>query len=382
MKKNVSYYSSGIMFVPHGRDRYASDPSAIGIRRGVEPIEKGVVELNFYAPQASLVEVRVNPEDSKEMFVREENGWWKKRLEGLRPGYQPLQFFVDSVECINPYAPIGFGANRAGNFAEIPGEEDALDLVKDVPHGSVRSEIYYSPYTKSYRNCMVYTPPGYDNTQESYPVLFLQHGGGENENCWIWQGKINNIMDNLIAQKDAVPCIIVMNSGYAYREDPKEDLFDQGNIGKLLVEDCLPFIESKFRIRTGRENRAIAGLSMGSFQTNATVHDYPQAFGWAGIFSGNLFVQPELPTHDGKPRFKPSGIVDTTIFHDKELVRSMKLIFIGVGEQEDNYERNREDVKLLQEDGAENLIFFSTPGYHEWRVWRKCAIAFLQKIFQ
>jgi len=166
---------------------------------------------------------------------------------------------------------------------EIPDDQLSFYLPKDVPHGEVRQHFYYSKTTKTTRKCLVYTPPGYDkNVQEKYPVLYLQHGAGESELGWTMQGKVNFIMDNLIAEGKAKPFIIVMDNGYAPRPGAENQFNPGGNdnlFADLVTKELIPMIDAGYRTLSDQKNRAIAGLSMGAMQAVHIGFDHPELFG-------------------------------------------------------------------------------------------------------
>jgi len=182
------------------------------IQPGVVYHENGDVTLNFYAPNAS--EVKVAVVFQKYDMVAETPGFWTLTLHDLREGFHPIRFYTDGSENINPMAPIGYGGSRITNYIDVPEKgNDFLDI-KDVPHGAVTREFYKSSVTGEFESCLVYTPPEYHlNPEKHYPVVYLQHGAGENETSWVYQGKINFMTDNLLAENKAVPFIIVMNAG-------------------------------------------------------------------------------------------------------------------------------------------------------------------------
>ena len=277
-------------------------------------------------------------------------------------------------------APIGFGASRPINYADIPQPEEDFYLCKDVPHGSVVQEYYYSATTGTMKSCLVYTPAGYmKETSGEYPVLYLQHGHGENEQCWVHQGRVNFIMDNLIAAGKAEPCIVVMNNGMVQKNENGVRVLDQTRIERLLLEDCIPFIESHYRVRTDKWSRAMAGLSMGSMQTSIVTMKHPDMFGYAGVFSG--FVGPF-----NKANAENSYI---QLLDDREkFTQSFRVFFRACGDEDlVALERFEADRALFEEKGlapAENSVHVEKmyPGEHEWNVWRMCLRDFAQYLFR
>ncbi len=348
----------------------------IHIPQGVEVISDTHFRVNFHAPTANEVALRTFT--GKLPLERQENGVWTTELEIGQGGMRPLFFLVDGVSVLNPMAPIGFGASVATNIADLPQAGEDFYYLKDVPHGAVSREYYRSSVTGRYESCLVYTPPGYMNGgAEQYPVLYLQHGHGENEQCWVYQGKVNFIMDNLIAQQKARPCIIVMNNGMVQQYTDEGRHVNALQLEHLLVKDCIPFIEKTYRVKTDRQNRAMAGLSMGSMQTSMTTLANPELFAWAGVFSG--FVQP-LPSI-AKEREYLSALDDAQKFCD-----DFRLFFRAIGTADPFLNMFEQDSLLMEQKGlspdqCSAHIIRTYPGSHDWNVWRRCVRDFLSMLF-
>ena len=270
----------------------------------------------------------------------------------------------------NPLGRVAYGGHKTANFVDIP-EEDDFYALKDVPHGTVRMEHFPSATTGRTRNCWVYTPPMYDTEPErKYPVLYLQHGGGETETGWIWQGRMNYILDNMLANGECEPFLVVMNSLYCV-DTRTENEFLSGDFDSMLINDCIPFIESRFRVKAGNENRAMAGLSMGSYQTTMTTLRHLGYFPYIGIFSGAL-LRRWYCDFDYYELFK-----DPEAFNQK-----VRLFFFGYGEQEARIvDGLLPDLQKFKESGL-RFDTYTCPGYHEWTVWRKCLRAFAGRIFK
>lgn len=345
---------------------------------GIMMLEGGKMRLNFMAGTARSVTAQVHRKDYE--LEKGEDGLWTAVADGGDGGFCPVTFFVDGVEVLNPLAPIGFGASRPINYADIPQEDGDFFACRDVPHGSVTQEFYNSGTTGTVKSCLVYTPAGYmKDSSGEYPVLYLQHGHGENEQCWVHQGRANFILDNLIAQGKMTPCIVVMNNGMVQKEQDGLRVLDYNLLGTVLIEDCIPFIESRYRVRTGKWNRAMAGLSMGSWQTSQTTLAHPDEFGYAGVFSG--FVGPRI----GCPIY-PDYLKE---LDDKEkFQRDFKVFFRACGvDDEVAIEAFRADSAMFAEKGlapdqCPSHIEVTYPGEHEWNVWRKCLRDFAQLIFR
>ena len=344
---------------------------------GVQYLDDGVVRLTMDAgKEASRVEVMVD----KELFPLEksDNGLWHVDLKTDHKGFRPIRFFVDGAKALNPLMPVGFGSAAMMNVLEIP--DESFFWMRDVPHGAVTENYYYSGVTGNYKSCMVYTPPGYmRDTSGEYPVLYLQHGHGENERCWVYQGKCNFIMDNLLAEGLAVPCIIVMNSGMVQVGRNGERRIEPKCIEDLLLKDCIPFIERTYRVKTDKFSRAMAGLSMGSMQTSFVTMKNPDMFGYAGVFSG--FVS---PLED----ILPDGTHLSALDDQVKFSADYKVFFRACGTEDESVMiKFKSDSQMFADKGlspeqCSSHIIKYYPGNHEWNVWRMCLRDFLQLIFR
>lgn len=342
---------------------------------GLDFPDEAHFRLTFHAPNAQSVTVRRIMEELP--LTREEDGLWRITLPIGDGGLIPVSFQVDGNLVINPMLPIGFGASTPGNMVELPQKADFFHL-KAVPHGAVSHHYFPSSVTGRTESCLVYTPPGYDSDGKAYPVLYLQHGHGENEGCWFHQGKINFIADNLLAEGAMVPCIIVMNNGMVQKRYEDGSIWvDMTALPELLVKDCVPYIESRFRVLPGRENRAVAGLSMGSMHASIVSLSHPELFAWAGIFSG--FVQP-LPLIDADGSYLKT-------LDERTVTDSFRLFFRAIGEEDVFMHFFRSDREFLAEKGLSPdrwsaHVEMLYPGNHEWNVWRLCARDFLKLVFK
>ena len=339
---------------------------------GIRVLDFGKAEFNYYAPDAERVSVKgwggTMPQEYA--LEKKEDGYWQAVADDIQAGFHYCDFYVDGVRTVNPLAPVGYGSFRVCNFFEMPSEEDAFWLLQDVPHGTVQMCLYPCTMTGKTRVAWVYTPPKYDEEPDRrYPVLYLQHGGGENESGWIWQGKVNYMADNLIHEGRIAEMIIVMNDGYAFHPDGSGNPA-MGDIDEVLVEDCIPFIDRKFRTIPDRHHRAMAGLSMGAMQSNMGVFRNPEYFANAGMFSGGF--------HPKGDRYDL-----TEVFSDPEKFNELfDVCFIASGEQEQPMcDELREMVKEQNALGV-HTHFYSCPGYHEWETWRNAAKHFMELLFR
>ncbi|HEX3075598.1 MAG TPA: alpha/beta hydrolase-fold protein [Lachnospiraceae bacterium] len=339
------------------------------IHRGVEILSQGKVQFWFFAPKAERVEVNVFGMDPFSLEpAQDEEGYWTGTLSDVIPGMHYHYYYVNGIQVVNPIAPLGYGCFQAINYFEMPEPDFPEYLLSNGDHGTIHMNYYRSTQTGRDKLCYVYTPPEYDECKEKcYPVLYLQHGGGENEIGWIWQGKIANIADNLIRQGRMKPMIIVMNTGYAFRPDGTSHPA-LGSFPEELAMDCIPFIDSTYRTLPDREYRAMAGLSMGGMQTQRIVFHNPELFAWAGIFSGGLTIKSKEDDY-------------SDILYDKDKFNErFKLLFVGCGTKDGLYEETRKNVDEVLSHKIP-LAIFEEEGDHDWTFWRHCVAAFLPKLF-
>ena len=262
---------------------------------------------------------------------------------------------------------------------EIPETEPGTDYYrpKNVPRGQVRENWYFSNITGKWRRCFVYTPAEYEtNIDKKYPVLYLQHGMGEDETGWSRQGFMNFIMDNLIAEGKAVPMLVVMDSGnieVSFNRNSGMSRDEYGaNFTPILLTEIIPFIESKFRALTDRENRAMAGLSWGGFQTFNTTLTNLDKFSYIGGFSGA-----------GSINLDQIGSAYNGVFaNPASFNQRVHLLFMGIGSEE-RPERTKSLADGLKTAGISNVIYYESPGTaHEWLTWRRCLYEFAPRLFK
>jgi enterochelin esterase-like enzyme len=330
------------------------------------------------APEASGIQVDLG---GRHDMVKDDQGVWTTTTGPLPPGFHYYSLVVDGVRVSDPASESFFGTGRMSSALEIP--EPGIDFyaMRDVPQGDMRYRYYPSEVTNSWRKANIYTPPGYnENTDLHYPVLYLWHGGGEDERGWAQQGRTDIILNNLIASGDAVPMIIVIGNGNAGQargtsgyNQAAMDLFRME-----LVDNLMPFIEKNFRVLKGPENTAIAGLSMGGGQSFYTGLQNTGIFGSVGIFSTGLFGG--IGSQSGGT-FDPESVVPGILTDSEAFNRRLRLFYISVGEQDGRIEATRRLVDTFHASGLE--VEFSTfPGDHVWQVWRKSLHDFASRLFR
>ncbi len=329
---------------------------------------EGRVKFRIVAPEA--ISVGCTFRDSSE-FVKGEDGAWYGYTRPLDEGFHYYMLNIHGAEVPDPNSTYFFGANRWGSGVEVPAHDREFYANKnDVPHGQMREVLFFSKSTDTTRRAFVYTPPGYDQAPETrYPVLYLQHGWGENEYGWGVQGHANLIMDNLIAEGKARPFIIVMTYGMT-NETQFGGLreFKVEPFQTVLVDELIPFIDSNFRTLTDQPSRAMAGLSMGSMETKQITLNNLDKFSHIGLFSGATISMGDVENTPG--------------FQDQ-----VKLLFVSYGSKELGSGRRRggdpeATTEALKEAGVNAHFYVSPETAHEWQSWRRSLREFAPKLFQ
>jgi enterochelin esterase family protein len=336
------------------------------------------------APDAQKIQLQL---DKKYDMVKDIEGYWTLTTDPQVPGFHYYFMFIDGVQVSDPASEAYFGWGRMSSGIEIPEKGVEYYTIKNVPHGDLRSKWYYSNTTGKWRRAVIYCPPGYDNDiTMRYPVLYLQHGAGEDERGWGVQGKVDIIMDNLIAEGKSKPMIIVMDKGYADRAGAEAP--DRGSargshppegpsaFEEVIIKDLIPFIDVTFRTITDRDHRAMAGLSMGGMQTMQITLSNPDKFAYIGGFSGaGRFSGPGL---DVKNDY--NGIfADSAAFNKK-----VKLLWIGIGTNEGkNMYKAVNGFHLDLLTAGIKHVYYESPGTdHEWLTWRRDLYDFAPRLFK
>lgn len=326
------------------------------------------VEFKLYAPDAETVRVEFSKLYDME---KDAEGNWSVISDPRIPGLHYYWYIIDGIRMSDPFSEAYY--NDRGQFMsgiEVP--EDGVDFysMKDVPHGDIRTERYFSGTTNSWRQLNVYTPPGYDKSPEKkYPVLYLQHGGGENEWGWVIQGRTDIIMDNLIAEGNTTPMIVVMSFGHVGREINAGGGYTVEAMEAFrheMINDVIPFIEKKYRAIADRRSRALAGLSMGGGQSFYTGLQNLDVFSSVGTFSSGIFggISEAGPSFDAE-REIPGILSDSRSFNNK-----LDVFYISVGEQDPRLEATKRAVDIFRTNGLE-VLHSTYPGGHDFQVFRK-----------
>jgi enterochelin esterase-like enzyme len=362
-----------------------SRPASTNIGNAQYPRIHPDLRLSFRlrAPEAKKVQVVGNfglGKGGPWEMAKGEGGVWTVTTPPVVPGFHYYTIAVDGVPMNDPASDSFFGTGKPTSGIDVP--EKGVDFydARDVPHGEVRSRWYKSKVTGQIRHVLVYTPPGYDaDPQKRYPVLYLQHGGGEDETGWSKQGHANFILDNLIAAGKAVPMVVVMEKGYAVKPgaapEPKGKGpgFGGGVFEEVVLKDVVPLIDATYRTLPDRDHRAVAGLSMGAGQALRIGLMHPDTFCAVGAFSGVGKVDPKT-AYDGI-------FADPAAFDKK-----VDLLYLHAGTVSLDagiHERAESLSKALQEAGAKNVVFRDAKGFaHEWQTWRYALHDFAPRLFQ
>ena len=367
---------------------------------------EGRVRTSISAPEALKVQIDIG--GKKYDLKKDDKGVWTGESDPQDVGFHYYQLNVDGASVPDPGSLYYFGASRWGSGIEIPSKDQDFFALKNVPHGQLRETHYFSKTSNSNRRVYIYTPPGYDKDSKKYPVLYLQHGMGEDETGWGSQGYAGLIMDNLIAEGKATPFIIVMeNSGGAPRGPrpagaqgpggpgqgapsaapgqgapqgapgqgapagaprmgaggPGGGMNMAGQFERILFDDLIPYIESNFRVIADQEHRAMAGLSMGGMQTRSIVIANPEKFSYVGMFSSGTF--------------SPSEVKDIDAFKKKG-----KLVFMSFGGKEGGAARIPAAAEEWNKIGIKGVSYVSPETAHEWHSWRRSLHEFAPLIFK
>lgn len=349
------------------------------------------VAFRVVAPDAQKVQVRLGGAHD---MTRAPDGAWMVTIPPQVIGFHYYSIVVDGAVIADPATRTFFGSGWDNSGIEIPEADAAYYSAKDVPHGEVRQRWYFSKVTGKWRRCFVYTPPDYDTGKARYPVLYLLHGWGENEQGWHTQGHADFILDNLIAEKKAKPMIIVMDNLNAAKPGESATIFSarwlwptppagtpagRGGLAgftgatftEMMLTDLIPMIEKTYRVLPRRENRAMAGLSMGGMQTFMTTLANLDKFTYIGGFSGSS---------GGRGGFDPKTS-NNGVFADAETFnKKVKVLFLGIGSVEGPGTKNFSEA--LTKAGIKNVYFESAGTAHEWLTWRRCLNDFAPRLFK
>src|SRR5580698_7031774 len=354
----------------------------------------GRVQIRVKAPDATKVRLNFWSGPKVDM-EKQQDGFWTVTTAPLVPGFHYYTLIIDGAEVSDPNTHAFFGGGKPASGVEVPEPGSTYYSAQDVPHGQVREVWYSSKVTGTWRHALVYLPPNYDaQTKERYPVLYLQHGAGEDETGWVRQGHANFILDNLIASGSCKPMIAVMAYGYARRAgQTAPDLtgkpFGSPEMLKAMqdmaaafeddvTEVLIPYVDTTFRTLPDRDHRAMAGLSMGGMQTFQVTLNHLDLFSYIGGFSGagNPFLTGAK--FDVKTAYN-GALADPSAF-----AKRVHLLWIGVGTNEpERMKSGLESLHTSLDAGGVKHVFYESPGTdHEWQTWRRDLKDFAPRLFQ
>jgi enterochelin esterase family protein len=357
------------------------------------------ITFRIFAPKAEAV--RLSAGDIPGMgqgreLKRDEQGIWEITIGPIDPGTYRYNFNVGGMSVIDPRNPsISESNTNVWSMVHVPGSE--MQDTKNVPRGAVSAITYYSTALSKFRRMHVYTPPGYEAGKGRYPVFYLLHGAGDCDEAWSSVGRAGFILDNLIAAGKAKPMVIVMPAGHTQRNFrmtpptpgalPPPDEFVQD-----FVTDVMPYIEKNFRVRTDRNSRAIAGLSMGGSQTLNIALPNLEKFAYVGVYSSgllNAFLRaPQAgaprPAPDAIPAISPTGEAwvkqHQAKLSDANLKKGLKLLWLATGKEDFLLGTTKATIDLLKKQGFEP-VYKETPGGHTWINWRNYLTEFAPQLF-
>jgi enterochelin esterase family protein len=348
----------------------------------------GRVTFRLQAPKAAGVTVRWGVQvdiGDPVALAKDADGLWSVTVGPFAPEFYGYTFNVDGMRLVDPCHPeVKRDGAKLESMLLVPGQGADLYAVKDVPHGTLSQVWFQSATAKLTRRMQVYTPPGYEDGRGKYPVLYLLHGGGGDETEWNNQGRVSEILDNLIAQGKARPMIVVMPNGHAnrtaalgaiaapipapasaYTMAPGQMRAAVGLFEQSLVKDIIPYVEKHYRVTADRDHRAIAGLSMGGGHTVRTTLDNPEMFAYIGVFS--------------------AGTRDVTEAVEKQFARlkaNAKLYYVGCGKADTlAYDNTRTLIEVLKKVGVK-YNYRETAHGHWWGAWRVYLAEFAPELFR
>lgn len=374
--KNDLYLFSQFLFKPVDQSLFSKFtvlgmPASTNVRAAgypqILPDHRVIFRIN--APEAQKVQVDLG---RKYDMVKGNAGVWEATTDSIGEGFHYYSLLIDGVVVADPASEAFYGMGRMASGIEIPFAGGSYYALRDVPHGEIRMKRYYSETLNTWRRFFIYTPPGYDqNSTKKYPVLYLLHGGGEDERGWAMQGKTDLILDNLIADSKAKPMLIVMMDG-----NVSSGRFNEQSLRAFEAElktSVIPFVESNYRAESGSAGRALAGLSLGGIQTLYAGIKNTSMFSYLGVFSSGWFAGQNEIT-DPQYKFIAENI--------SSINSNLKSLWIAMGGKEDIAYNNCKTMMSKFDDLKIKYTYSEYPGGHTWPVWRNNLYNFAQVLFK
>ena len=379
--KNGLYMFSQFLFKPVDVSKFSSytvlgTPASTNVRSAKYPqlLPDNRVVFRIKAPEAQKVQIDLG---RKYDMIQDTGGYWTVTTDIISEGFHYYSLLIDGVALADPSSQTYYGTGRMASGIEIPAKGDDFYAVKEVPHGDIRIKKYYSTVTRSWRDMYIYTPPGYDaNANEKYPVLYILHGGGEDQTGWATQGKTDLILDNLIADKKATPMLIVMPDanigmgGFTSEGIENSERMFESEMKQVII----PFVEKNYRVLTEAKNRALAGLSMGGLHTLYTGINNTDLFAHLGVFSSG-WIKPMLDKQADKQ-------YDYMQKNTAAINSHLKTFWIAMGGKEDIAYNNCQIMLAKLDALGIKHTYYEYPGGHTWPVWRKDLYEFAPLLFK
>jgi enterochelin esterase-like enzyme len=343
------------------------------IRGGKYPqiMPDGSAVFRVTAPDAQKVQLDLA---KKYDMVKNSEGVWEIKTDSLTEGFHYYSLLIDGFAVADPSSETFYGMGRMASGIEVPFSGDDYYTVKDVPHGEIAIKRYFSTAFNTWRQFYIYKPAGYDvNTDQKYPVLYILHGGGEDERGWATQGKTDLILDNLIAANKAKPMLIVMPDGNVTGQQG----FGENTLRMFerdLKQCIIPFVEKNFRAETNARNRALAGLSMGGIQTLYVGVNNIDVFSYLGVFSSGWItpMQNDLAEKQYSIMKQNADKINSNI----------KQFWIALGGKKDIAYNNCQTMMARFDEMKIKYTYSEYPGGHTWPVWRNNLYNFAQLLFR
>ena len=375
--KNSLYMFSQLIFKPVDASKFnkysvVGFPASTNVRGVKYPqiLPDGRAIFRVKAPDAQKVQLDLV---KKYDMVRNNEGIWEVITDSLTEGFHYYSILVDGLAVADPASETFYGMGRMASGIEVPFKGDDYYSIKDVPHGEICVKYYYSTVFNVWRRFYIYKPAGYDvNISEKYPVLYILHGGGEDERGWATQGKTDLILDNLIAANKAKPMLIVMPDGNVNAQGFGENTLRM--FERELKLCIIPFVEKNYRAETSSGSRALAGLSMGGIQTLYAGINNTDLFSYLGVFSSGWILPLQSDLADKQNDFMKKNL-------DK-INNNLKLLWIGIGGKEDIAYNNCQTMISRFNEMNLKYTYNDYPGGHTWPVWRNNLYNFAQLLFK
>lgn len=376
--KNSLYMFAKLLFKTLDHSKFTQysllgTPASTNVRNAKYPqiMPDNSVKFRIKASNAQKVQIDLG---RKYDLVKNEEGFWETTTDTLSEGFHYYSLLIDEVAVADPASETFYGMGRMASGIEIPIKGEQYYALKDVPRGEIRIKRYYSNVINKWRQFYIYTPPGYDkNVNEKYPVLYILHGGGEDERGWANQGKTDLILDNLIASKKAKPMIVVMPDG---------NVGGPGGFGIMtlklfeaeLKNSIIPFVQNNYRTETDAKNRALAGLSMGGLQTLYAGLNNTEMFSYLGVFSSGWIQQMQNELAESQYEFMRKNV--------ESINKNLRLFWVSMGGKEDIAYNNCQIMLSKFDEMKVNYVYSEYPGGHTWPVWRHDLYKIAQLLFK